>query len=156
MSNPKQLPHPEPPQPPGWYRDPDDPRRKRYWDGQQWTEHEGARAIQPAMGLFRSSRQSFFGLPLWGVIAAVTAVVVVVLVGVVVIVFSGGGHSQSWEYGYRHVDSAITLVNLNTSPDYACRQVAIIGTAYEFDGGKSRNYAEIEAGCRAALKDRGY
>jgi uncharacterized protein DUF2510 len=23
--------------PPGWYRDPDDGRQHRYWDGQEWS-----------------------------------------------------------------------------------------------------------------------
>jgi hypothetical protein len=27
------------PVPPGWYRDPDDPYRQRYWDGRTWTRH---------------------------------------------------------------------------------------------------------------------
>ncbi|MBV9832350.1 MAG: DUF2510 domain-containing protein [Marmoricola sp.] len=25
------------PGPAGWYRDPDDPKRHRFWDGRQWT-----------------------------------------------------------------------------------------------------------------------
>lgn len=27
--------------PPGWYPDPDDPDRSRFWDGSGWTEHRG-------------------------------------------------------------------------------------------------------------------
>lgn len=31
---------PEPPSPPAdWYADPQKPDQRRYWDGQQWTEH---------------------------------------------------------------------------------------------------------------------
>ena len=27
--------------PPGWYADPEDPTRQRFWDGTAWTEHRG-------------------------------------------------------------------------------------------------------------------
>ena len=30
-----------PAQPPGWYADPEDPARQRFWDGAGWTEHRG-------------------------------------------------------------------------------------------------------------------
>jgi resuscitation-promoting factor RpfB len=26
---------------PGWFADPDDPTRWRWWDGSGWTEHRG-------------------------------------------------------------------------------------------------------------------
>jgi hypothetical protein len=32
---------PEPPPPPGWYADPGDPGRWRWWDGLRWTQHGG-------------------------------------------------------------------------------------------------------------------
>lgn len=28
-------------QPSGWYRDPDQPNRHRYWNGEQWTGPQG-------------------------------------------------------------------------------------------------------------------
>jgi hypothetical protein len=34
--------------PAGWYDDPQQPRKQRYWDGNQWTEH-----FKPAPGLRR-------------------------------------------------------------------------------------------------------
>jgi len=30
-----------PAKPPGWYADPEDPSRQRFWDGAGWTEHRG-------------------------------------------------------------------------------------------------------------------
>ena len=30
-----------PAMPPGWYADPEDPSRQRFWDGVDWTEHRG-------------------------------------------------------------------------------------------------------------------
>ena len=33
---------------PGWYRDPDQPRRHRYWDGARWGPHVPALAQEPA------------------------------------------------------------------------------------------------------------
>jgi hypothetical protein len=32
--------------PAGWYQDPDDSDRRRWWDGQQWTEHRKAPAAE--------------------------------------------------------------------------------------------------------------
>ena len=31
----------------GWYRDPEDPRRHRYWDGERWLSEDEARDRQP-------------------------------------------------------------------------------------------------------------
>jgi hypothetical protein len=30
-----------PAQPPGWYADPEDPARQRFWDGVGWTDEAG-------------------------------------------------------------------------------------------------------------------
>ena len=34
--------------PAGWYADPEQPARRRYWDGAQWTEHFQEPPTQPA------------------------------------------------------------------------------------------------------------
>lgn len=34
--------------PPGWYPDPGNPSRQRYYDGMQWTEHVSAPAVAPS------------------------------------------------------------------------------------------------------------
>ncbi|WP_374009882.1 DUF2510 domain-containing protein [Leifsonia sp. LS-T14] len=33
--------------PAGWYSDPQDPTRERWWDGTGWSEHQRDRAIAP-------------------------------------------------------------------------------------------------------------
>ena len=35
----KEEPAAAPTTPPGWYADPEDPSRQRFWDGTAWTEH---------------------------------------------------------------------------------------------------------------------
>ena len=36
--------------PPGWYPDPQNPHRKRYWDGIRWTVHvQNPPVIKPPM-----------------------------------------------------------------------------------------------------------
>lgn len=91
------------------------------------------------------------GSPVRSLIVGGRAVVAVLLIGVSASC-GVGGHSESWEYGYKHSDAAAQLVGHGTSAEYACKQVAIIGTSW----GGNLNSGEIIAGCRAALKERGY
>lgn len=36
--------------PAGWYPDPSDETRQRYWDGETWTDHTAAAGVQPGGG----------------------------------------------------------------------------------------------------------
>jgi hypothetical protein len=68
-------------QPAGWFPDPDDPTKQRYWDGQQWTEHRSpAMAVnyEQATQIRAKSRRTavkvigalvVVGLLIWGVSA---------------------------------------------------------------------------------------
>ncbi|WP_426570535.1 DUF2510 domain-containing protein [Streptomyces canus] len=51
--------------PPGWYRDPSDPHRERWWDGTTWTEHRRApqAAAPPAAEGFGPPAPEGFGPP---------------------------------------------------------------------------------------------
>ncbi len=43
---------------PGWYRDPSDPSRQRYWDGAAWTEHTGPAAVPPPWAISAPDRNT--------------------------------------------------------------------------------------------------
>ena len=43
--------------PAGWYPDPDQPASRRYWDGQQWTEHTVPGAAGAVMGSYGRSEK---------------------------------------------------------------------------------------------------
>ncbi|MFI6036595.1 DUF2510 domain-containing protein [Streptomyces sp. NPDC051315] len=90
--------------PPGWYRDPSDPHRERWWDGTTWTEHRRAPRV-PAPAPVPPAPEGF-GPPVAcaggrsgraGAVALVVAgavLVAAIVTGVVVLGANGGNGTE--------------------------------------------------------------
>ena len=104
--------------PAGWYPDPDEPGRQRYWDGQTWTEHvdeataaeasaaaatatgDGARAARRAQAASPASAQvALLRRPVVLVAAGLIAVAVVVGSFLALKPSSGGGSPVTTDSG---------------------------------------------------------
>jgi hypothetical protein len=46
----------------GWFADPADPARIRYWDGSSWTEHTALATAEPAEAVPPDAHYGPFGL----------------------------------------------------------------------------------------------
>jgi hypothetical protein len=51
--------------PPGWYPDPLDRHRQRYWDGQRWTDHAQPAGVNPSPLDLRGSNDPVRTVPWW-------------------------------------------------------------------------------------------
>jgi hypothetical protein len=91
------------------------------------------------------------GLPVWGRVAIV-AIPLLVLVSMIAAATGLTGHSESWEYGYRHANDAAKSVSQGWPEGSACRGVAGLATEYV---DTTMVYSEIVTGCLAGLNDRG-
>ena len=86
--------------PSGWYTDPEDPTRQRYWDGQSWTEHRtdpAPAAAQPAPAQPAAAYATTATLPpkqnnntLRNVLIVAGVVLLLMLAGCVALVVAGG------------------------------------------------------------------
>ncbi len=73
-----------------------------------------------------------------------------VLIAMVAAACGLGGHSESWHYGYKHVDDAAKYVSQGWSIESACRSVAGIGEEY---GGLDHD--DVYHGCLVGVRDAG-
>jgi hypothetical protein len=92
-------------------------------------------------------RDFWIGLPTAGRLAVVVGPLLVVAC-IIAAVSATAGHSDSWEYGYKHSDMALNTARQGMSSEMSCRGVAGMGAEY---GGFDRD--EVMAGCLAGMKD---
>ena len=95
-------------------------------------------------------KQFWAGLPVWGRVLVFVAPLLV-LIGIIAAITGLTGHSESWEYGYRHANDAAKTVAMGVSGGSSCRGVAGLATEYV---DSNFVYSEVVEGCLAGLKDR--
>ena len=94
------------PPPPGWYPDPTDAERQRYWDGEAWTTHtgvdsrsrlEGVEAPRARTGIVRTWERPAF---------LVTYLLVGILLGPIAMRFAGRAEAGERELARRYARAA--------------------------------------------------
>lgn len=60
---------PPPSQPAGWYDDPEAPGRRRYWDGEAWSDKVAVK--RPTEGLYMAGLLTAFLVPLAGLVIGI-------------------------------------------------------------------------------------
>lgn len=138
---------------PGWYPDPGGTGGQRYWDGQQWTAY-APRQQGVSAGWSRRTQIS--------VVAGVAAA------GLIVALFasfsSASGPSESYEWGQKAGNSAVSLVQAGMDLGVACDSSLSMGAMWADDPilnptppPKNYDRADAKKGCLDQLhKQLGY